>query len=152
MSSLLRRRVAVILAGLALLAMPALARQTSMKTEWSLAGFSRWIRVLQDSAVCDTSTTQDQLGAAHRVFADSGRVYYQPQRGDHWVTPVRLSLPRQVCSSPLVFEMDEPDREPLIAVLWRVETDSGVDVFCRMHRLKAHPMDWSTALCMTMKP
>lgn len=151
MSSRCRRRLVGLALTLAAVVAPAGARQRVMRAERSLAGFSRRILALQDSAHADTVSTADRAGAAHRVFADSGRVWYQPQRGERWLAPVRLSLPGQECSSPLVFELAPDGREPLLAALWRVESESGPDVFCRVHRPGAHPLDWSMALCMTLR-
>lgn len=135
----------------------ALAAPGTMRTErfTSIRQHDSLIIALEDSACCDTCVTQDSRGVKHQVYVDSGQVFYRHneawalREGHEWSPLVRLNVWREA-SSPVVFELAEPGKEPLLVVMWRQMDESRVRVWRCLHFPGTLPMQWSLPLDVTL--
>jgi len=129
----------------------------TMRTErfTSIRQHDSLILALEDSALCDTCLTEDSRGIRHEVYVDSGRVFYRHNEawavpaGRQWSSPVRLGQWGHA-ASPVIFELAEPGKEPLLVAMWR-QTDVGrARVWRSLHYPGLLPMEWGFPLDVTL--
>jgi hypothetical protein len=147
----------VLLTGLML---PGIARELRTEPFRSIREHDALISLLADSTLCDTSFAEDGKGKSWMAYCDSGRVFVRmspsaPPGVDaavrHW--SARMNLRRWGrCSSPVVFELAVPGREPLIVAMWREEVNGQVLVMRSHEAPGAWPPQWSTPLVMNLAP
>ncbi len=118
------------------------------------------IRTLADSSLCDTNIATDSRSQTHIVYIDSGRVFYRyspsplPSRQSDegrqvWSPLVRLSRSDR-CASPVIFELAEPGKEPLLVVMWRQMDEGRVRVWRCLHFPRTPPMEWNLSWDVTL--
>jgi hypothetical protein len=133
------------------------AASGTMRTErfTSIREHDKLILALEDSALCDTCITEDSRGVKHQVYVDSGQVFYRHNEawavraGREWSPLSRLSRSRSA-SSPVIFELAEPGKEPLLVVMWRQTDEGQVRVWRCLHFPGTLPMQWSLPLDVTL--
>jgi hypothetical protein len=153
-------RMTILALGLvAGLAGTLLAATGTMRTErfTSIREHDRLILALEDSCLCDTSMTTDSRSVTYLACCDSGRVFVHMSpspfasrgvdKGDSVAWFPRMLLSRSSrCASPIVFELLEPGREPLMVVMWREEA-AGLIRVMRSHLYPGvFPPQWSVPL------
>ncbi len=148
-----------LLAALGFCATLATAAQTNMTIQplHCIRQHDSLILALEDSSLCDTCTTEDSRGVRHQAYADSGGVFYRHNEtravrlGREWSPSIRLSRWGRA-SSPVIFELAEPGKEPLLVVMWRQMDEGRVRVWRCLHFRGVPPWEWSVTLDVTLSP
>ncbi len=159
-------RMTILALGLvASLAGTLIAAPGTMRMErfTSIREHDKLILTLEDSCLCDTSMTTDSRNVTYLACCDSGRVFVRMSpspfassgvdKGDGVTWSPRMLLSRSnLRAGPVIFELAEPGKEPLMVVMWR-ERASGLT--CVMRSLLypgVFPPQWSVPLVMGSRP
>jgi hypothetical protein len=146
---------------LPVVASTTLAATGTLRTErfTSIRQHDSLILALEDSCLCDTSMTTDSRGITYLAYCDSARVLVRathspfpsdgPDKGDGvtWSSPVLLDR-NNPSASPVIFELADPGKEPILVVMWRCEAEGLTYVMRSYLYPGVFPPQWSPPLVM----
>lgn len=136
--------------------LPAAGSVTSIERVMSIAEHDSLIRLLADTSLGDTGLCRDQEGNESKVYSGPGgvRVRTNDPRiatpGRAWSQCISANTD-QACTSPVIFECQEPGGDVLLMVLWREEIAGNAEVFRSVRMPGVFPPRWSIPLDVTLR-